>query len=120
MADSRSQRACGYAVTPTRRFAVMPRSRSEKNLFRDRISHPGTGRYSSDVDQIVQRKRTNHDVGIGSRYSVGIDVIVDLSSLIHKIVVHAESSVGESQRSNHPIPPFEPIISSFPSIRPPT
>jgi len=44
--------------------------------------------YSSDVDQVVQRKWTNHDVGIGRRYCVGIDVIGNFLSLINNIAVH--------------------------------
>ena len=70
------------------RCSNLRHSRSEKNLFRDRISHPSARRYSGDVDQVVQRKWTNHDVGIGRRDCVGIDVIGNLSSLINKIAVH--------------------------------
>src|SRR5882724_1576773 len=57
-------------VSPFPALSAFP-SRSEKNLFRDRISNPSARRYSGDVDQVVQRKWTNHDVGIGRRYCVG-------------------------------------------------
>ncbi len=69
-------------------LAVTLVSRPEKNLFRDRVSHSSARRYSTDVDQVVERKWANHNVGIGRRYCVGIDVIGNLSSPIHKIAVH--------------------------------
>src|SRR5271166_1283319 len=74
-------------VSPFPALSAFP-SRSEKNLFRDRISNHSARRYSGDIDRVVQRKWTNHDVGIGRRYCVGIDVIGNLLSSINKIAVH--------------------------------
>ena len=61
--------------------------RSEKNLFRDWVSHPGTRRNSSHVNQVVQCKWTNHNVWVSRRYCVGINVIGNLVPLINKIAV---------------------------------
>ena len=85
--------------------------RSQKNLFRYRIPYASSWRYSGDIDQVIQCKRTNHNIRVRCRYRIGINVAVDLVPLINKIVVHQVSAVAK--RRYNPIHAIEIVTSSI-------